>query len=117
MARQLQREAAERRQQAEALRDQIGAIGGGAFDWAGGLDNVIDRFRDLETPRPYADPRELADIQRELVEALRELDFSLRRHFAAAGREAPLVTGSGDVPEEYRRMVEEYYRSLAGGSP
>jgi len=115
--RQLQREAAERRQQAEALRDQIGAVGGGDFDWAGGLDNVIDRFRDLQSPRPYADPRELADIQRELVEALRALDFSLRRHFAAAEREAPVVTGSGDVPEEYRRMVEEYYRSLAGGSP
>ncbi len=113
--RQLQREATERRQQAEALREQLGGmVGGGGYDWAGGIDNVIERFRDLETQRAYANPRDLAEIQRDLVEALREFDFALRRHFASENREGPVVAGSGDVPEEYRRMVEEYYRSLAG---
>jgi hypothetical protein len=115
--RQLQREASERRQQAEALRDQLAAGGGGDMGWIGGLDEAIERFRELETARPYADAASLADLQQALVEGLRELDFALRRHFAGADREGPMVAGSGDVPEEYRQMVEEYYRSLAGESP
>lgn len=116
--RQLQREAGARRADAEALRDAIrGRTDAGNFDWVDGLEFAIDRFSQLEEARAYADPRDLADLQRELVEALRELDFALRREFATTGRESPMVAGSGDVPEEYRQSVEEYYRSLAGGSP
>jgi hypothetical protein len=115
--RQLQREAGNRRADAEALRDAIrDRLGGGNVDFSDGLDFAIDRFRDLEEARAYADPRDLADLQQALVEALRELDFALRREFAAGDREGPMVAGSGDVPEQYRQSVEEYYRSLAGGN-
>jgi hypothetical protein len=116
-ARQLQREAGARRADAEALRDAIRERTGGTdFDWSDGLDFAIDRFRDLEEARAYADPRDLADLQRDLVEALRELDFALRREFATVGPEGNMVAGTGDVPEEYRQAVEEYYRSLADGN-
>ncbi len=74
---------------------------------------MIDRFRDLEALGIYGDPQRLSELQRELVESLRELDFDVRRHFATENREGPTVAGSGNVPENYRDLVEEYFRSLA----
>ena len=112
VVRQLRREAGERRLQAEALRDRLAEAGVPAESLEG-LINVIDRFRDLEAPGIYGDPRALSELQRGLVESLRELDFDVRRHFAAENREGPMVAGSGDVPEGYQDLVEEYFRSLA----
>ena len=112
VARQLRREAGERRFQAEELRDRLAEAGVPAESLEG-LINVVDRFRDLEARGIYGDPRALSELQRELIESLRELDFDVRRHFAAENREGPIVAGSGDVPEGYQDLVEEYFRSLA----
>jgi hypothetical protein len=78
-----------------------------------GLDAIIGQFRDLEGLGIYGDPRALVDLQQGLIESLRELDFEVRRQFATEAREGPTVAGSGDVPEGYRALVEEYFRSLA----
>ena len=112
VARQLSREAAERRLQAEELREQLEQAGVSAES----LDNllgVIERFRDLEALGIYGNSRALAELQQGLIESLRALDFEVRRHFATADREGPMVAGSGDVPEGYQDLVEEYFRSLA----
>ncbi len=112
VTRQLRREAGERRFQAEELRDRLAEAGVPAESLEG-LINVVDRFRDLEARGIYGDPRALSELQRDLIESLRELDFDVRRHFAAENREGPIVAGSGDVPEGYQDLVEEYFRSLA----
>ena len=112
MARQLSREAGERRGQAEDLRDRL-TEAGVPLESLDSLEGVIDRFRDLEALGIYGDPRALSELQRELIESLRELDFDVRRHFASESREGPTVAGSGDVPEAYQDLVEEYFRSLA----
>ena len=112
IARQLGREAGERRMQAESLRDRL-AEAGAPRESLESLEGVIDRFQRLETLGIYGEPRALAELQRELTESLRELDFDIRRHFATESREGPMVVGSGEVPEGYQDLVEEYFRALA----
>ncbi len=114
--RQLRAEAGRRADQAEALRDRIGDFGSGDYRdyaWGGRFDDIVRTFRELEGGRWYATPRELAEVQTLLVESLRELDFAIRREFTTAGREGPVTSGSGAVPESYRDAVNEYFRSLA----
>ena len=112
IARQLGREAGERRTQAESLRDRL-AEAGAPRESLESLEGVIDRFQRLEALGIYGEPRALAELQRELIESLRELDFDIRRHFATESREGPMVVGSGEVPEGYQDLVEEYFRVLA----
>ena len=112
IARQLSREAAERRMQTESLRDRL-RDAGAPLESLESLDGVIDRFQRLEALGIYGEPRALAELQRELIESLRELDFDIRRHFATDTRDGPMVVGSGEVPEGYQDLVEEYFRSLA----
>jgi hypothetical protein len=52
-------------------------------------------------------------VQSLLIESLRELDFEIRRQLTPDASRGPVTAGSGAVPEEYREMVEEYFRSLA----
>ena len=112
IARQLSREAVERRMQAETLRDRL-RDAGAPLESLDSLDGVIDRFQRLEALGIYGEPRALAELQRELIESLRELDFDIRRHFAAESLDGPMVVGSGEVPAGYQDLVEEYFRSLA----
>ena len=50
-----------------------------------------------------------------MVDQLKRMEFSLRREVEGeTGRNATL-SGSDDVPDGYRALVEEYYRALARG--
>ena len=79
------------------------------------LQAMIDAMRALDRERTYADPEEVLRLQRELVEGMKQLEFELRRRFSADEEDRILLYRSGDVPEEYRALVEEYYRALARG--
>ena len=79
------------------------------------LQAMIDAMRALDRERTYADPEEVLRLQRELVEGMKQLEFELRRRFAADEEDRLLLHRSGDAPEEYRALVEEYYRELARG--
>ena len=46
---------------------------------------------------------------------MKQLEFELRRQFAADEEDRLFLFRSGDVPEEYRALVEEYYRALSRG--
>ncbi len=55
---------------------------------------------------------ELARLQAAVTEGLKRFEFDLRRQIAADGA-AVALSGSDEVPEAYRKLVEEYTRSLA----
>ncbi len=109
--RQFRREARERGTQAEALRDRLREAGRDPGD----LQAVIDAMRRLQDEGTYADPVNLASLQDEVVQALKRLEFSLRREVETTSRQRATLSGSDDVPEGYRKMVEEYYKALAKG--
>jgi len=48
-----------------------------------------------------------------MLNRLKRLEFGLRRDVEGEGERRATLTGSDEVPEGYRTLVEEYYRALA----
>ena len=59
------------------------------------------------------DPRDIAALQAAVVDGLKTYEFTLRRMVLGAEKDRLFLSGSDDVPEGYRKLVEEYYRMLA----
>ena len=76
------------------------------------LDEVISKLRELEDDRAYQDVGELARLQAFVAEGLKRFEFGLRRKVEGEASAAAL-SGTDDVPTEFKALVEQYYRSLA----
>jgi hypothetical protein len=70
-------------------------------------------MRALDQEGTYADPEEVLRLQSQLVEGAKQLEYRLRREYAQEEEQDILLFRSGDIPEEYRLLVEEYYRVLS----
>jgi hypothetical protein len=108
-ARQLRGEARQRLTEAQSLRQQLAREGRGVAE----LDEVIRGLRTLEGGAPWGDAQDLERLQAAIVDRLKQYEFGLRRDVLGADRDRLFLSGSDEVPESYRRLVEEYYRSLA----
>ncbi len=80
------------------------------------LDEILRRLRQLEDERTYRDVQEIARLQTFVAENLKRFEYGLRRR-AGADTDRVLLSGSSEVPAEFRRLVEEYYRSLSTQKP
>ena len=109
-ARQFSREFGARRENAEALRQELIKQGVPVGD----LDKVIDELRRLESGRAFGDPGGLDELQAAMIENLKSVEFSLYRKLGLGDGKSPTLGTRAPVPAEYRAAVEEYYRSLAG---
>ena len=107
--RQFRREFGERRGEAEGLRDALQREGVATPD----LDAAISALRELERRRIYGDLKGLDELQSAVIRGLKEFEYRLRRRLATDEGKELFLTGSDEVPEGYRELVEEYYRSLA----
>jgi hypothetical protein len=108
-ARQFQREARQRREEAQGLRGDLRALG---LDVAE-LDRLIRELRALDSTRVYSDFDEITGLQAQLVEGFRRFEFDLRRKLGEPGAGQLLLAGPDEAPREYRKQIEEYYRALA----
>ena len=79
------------------------------------LSEVVQALRALDAQRIYDDPEEVARLQAQIVEGLKQLEFGLRRNLEGLGQDRAALTGSGDVPSGFRRLVDEYYKALSSG--
>jgi hypothetical protein len=111
--RQLQSELRQRVGDAERLRGALQQEGVDVSD----LGRAIDRLRQLEAPLLRGDSKAIASLGSQVVEGLKEYEFALRRQFVQADEQRPFGTGADQVPERYRKLVEEYYKALAGKKP
>lgn len=78
------------------------------------LDEILRRMRQLQDERVYKDTSELARLQSFVTEGLKRFEFGLRRR-ADAPSDAVVLAGSSEVPEEFKKQVEQYFRSLSSG--
>jgi hypothetical protein len=107
--RQFSRELRSQRDAAEALRRDLAAGGISTAD----LERLIARMRELEAGRVFNDPEELERLRGSLVEGLKEFEFGLRRQLGVKEAGGPVLGGNDDVPQAYRDLVSEYFRSLS----
>ncbi len=108
--RQTRREILERARRAGDLRERLVDAGWEAAD----LDAVLEAMEGLQREGTYANPAQVADLQEEILEALKRLEFGLRREVEGTAERRAALAGSDDVPDAYRKLVEDYYRKLAG---
>ncbi|HEY9448443.1 MAG TPA: hypothetical protein VIQ60_01780, partial [Gemmatimonadaceae bacterium] len=107
-ARQLMREYRERQRDAEELRRELRRQG---MD-TGELDRAIQRMRALGVESTYEDQGELSRLQSSVTESAKAFEFALRRQMHADEPTRPVLGADAQVPERFRALVEEYYRSL-----
>ena len=107
--RQYRSEAGQRAEDARELRERMRGQG---MD-TGRVDDLIrgiDRMRGSDI---YGDPEELARLQEALADQAKRLELVLRIQAAGGDAERIFQAGADAVPEEYRELVEAYYRSLS----
>jgi hypothetical protein len=78
------------------------------------LEEILRKLRELEDSRVYQDVDELLALQSFVSEGIKRVEFTLRRKLGEETDRA-LVSGAEEVPPEFRKLVEEYYRSLSRG--
>jgi hypothetical protein len=109
---QMGRELRQRLNDARALRRDLGGRGVDLTE----LDRAIGRLERLATPGSLSDPRAERALRGQIVEGLRSFEFVLGRTLGGT-KERVLVDRTGEIPPEYRRYVEEYYRALGRAKP
>ena len=67
----------------------------------------------MTTIRSFADPRNLAALQANALERIKNWEFDLRKKAEGADSRPLSLSGSDEVPSGFRTQIEEYYRSLA----
>jgi hypothetical protein len=79
------------------------------------LDELLRNLRRLDDDRIYQDVEELARLQTQVAEGAKRFEYGLRRRIEGNANQI-LLSGSDEVPEQFRKMVEEYYKSLSKGA-
>ena len=79
------------------------------------LREVIAAFQRLQEDEVYGDPAALSDLSEDMLNQLKRLEFGLRRDVEGESERRATLNGADEVPDGYRRLVEEYYRALARG--
>jgi hypothetical protein len=79
------------------------------------LDEILRALRQLDDPRVYQNASELQRLQSVVAEGLKRFEFGLRRQ-VDANQNAVVLSGTDEVPEDFRKLVEQYFRSLGKGS-
>ena len=107
--RQYQREFEQRAGQVRELRDALREGGRPAEE----LQAVLEAMERFEEDGIYADPASLADLHEDMLNRVKRLEFQLRRDVEGDADRPATLNGLDEVPDGYRRLVEEYYRALA----
>jgi hypothetical protein len=107
------RELRERLNDARALRRDLSRQGVDLTE----LDRAIARMEGLSRAGgSNQDARAERELRTQVIDGLRSFEFLLGRALGGAN-ERVLVDRSGEVPPQYRKYVEEYYRSLGRTKP
>ncbi len=106
--RQWSREYAQRAGEMEGLRRLLNEE---QFE-VGDLDAIIQRMRELDDLRRYQDPETIAQLQAFVLEELKRFEYRLRREITEENEEL-FLAGNEEMPDSFRDLVEEYFRSLS----
>ena len=104
------------------LRNEARQLGDDARQLLGRTDGVpinprdiqetLEALRRLQDDRVYQDVAELARLQSVAAEGLKRFEFALRRK-VEGDENAVALSGADESPEAYKRMNEQYFRSLS----
>ena len=106
--RQARREAQEWQNDAQALRRELTNAGMSTRDF----DAMMNDLKALDNPQAYVDPANLAALQAQALDKVKNLEFTLRKKID--GADQPLkLSGSDEVPAGFRDSIDAYFKALA----
>jgi hypothetical protein len=108
--RQFRGEARQRAADAEALRRLLNQQKIDTKE----IDEILKGLRKLDDESVYANPETVARLEQTVTDNIKRFEYTLRRKLDATNSQV-FLSGSDDVPEQYRKLVEQYYRSLSKG--
>ena len=111
--RQLDRELSRRVEEAESLRDALTGLGEAGQRGREQLDPALAALRGLTADRLAGNPRGMEILEAEVLDTLRNLEFTLRRALSGTSGTEVLIGASDRAPEAWRDAVEEYFRNLS----
>ena len=108
--RQMQAELRQRIQDGENLARDLRGQGVDVTD----LNRWLWQLRDLQRNGEHFQNRELlASIQQDIAAGFKDIEFGIRRKLEGEPTDKLHLSGSEQLPPGYRKMVEEYFRSLS----
>src|SRR3954454_1445474 len=78
------------------------------------LDEILRGLRQLDTDNVYQNPEALTKLEGAVTSNIKRFEYMLRRRLDSTPNQV-FLSGTDDVPEQYRKLVEQYYRSLSKG--
>jgi hypothetical protein len=78
------------------------------------LEEILKGLRKLDDESAYANPETVARLEQSVTDNIKRFEYTLRRRLDANASQV-FLSGTDDVPEQYRKLVEQYYRSLSKG--
>jgi hypothetical protein len=74
---------------------------------------VISGLRELDKAQTYDVPLDVERLQAAVVDGAKQFEYRLRRELAGADEQQLLLSGTEEVPDGFRKLVEEYYKALS----
>jgi hypothetical protein len=107
--RQLRAEARERAGELQGIQRQLRQSGVDAST----LNDELAALRALQSAAPYNDPEEVERLLTRVARGLQDLEFDLRTALQDEDLQKLHLSSEGQVPVQFRKAVEDYYRALA----
>jgi hypothetical protein len=76
------------------------------------VDDILKALRDLGSDQGLRNPKGLQELYTAALDKFKALDFAIRKRLDTSSEQLYL-SGSEDVPEAFRTLIQEYYRQLA----
>ena len=109
MQRQLRAEAGQRALEVQELQRQLRQQGANPQS----LESALDALRALQSAGPYNDPEEVQRLLAKVARGLQDFEYDLRQALEEAEKQKLFLSAPGQVPVQYQKAVEDYYRALA----
>ena len=78
------------------------------------VEDILRRMKTMPAARMLTDESELARLKTSVIEGFRQLELQLSRELNQIARKDNIrLTKDEDIPKEYRKQVEDYYRALS----
>lgn len=107
--RQLRAEARQRAAEVQELQRQLRQQGANPQS----LEQALEALRALQSAGPYNDAEEVQQLLAKVTRGLQDFEFDLRQALEEAEKQKLFLGAPGQVPVQYQKAVEDYYRALA----
>jgi hypothetical protein len=107
--RQLRAEAAQRAGEVRELQRQLRQQGADPSS----LEQALSALQALQSAGPYNDAEEVQQLLAKVARGLQDFEYDLRQALQEAEKQKLFLSAPGQVPVQYQKAVEDYYRALA----